>query len=99
MFVSRETLVKKITESAGSIITVDFIKKTGGKRTLNGRIGVKTHVKGTGRPMTNYPHLIGIYDLQLAKANPDHPELAYRAMRKEGIVAARINGTSYEVSK
>jgi hypothetical protein len=47
MFVSRETLVKKITESAGSIITVDFIKKTGGKRTLNGRIGVKSHIKGT----------------------------------------------------
>jgi hypothetical protein len=31
MFVSRETLVKKITESAGSIITVDFIKKDWGK--------------------------------------------------------------------
>ncbi len=97
MFVSRATLVDKIRNSDGQIITVDFIKKDGEKRTLNGRIGVKAHVKGTGRPMTNYPHLIGIYDLQLAKANPDHPELAYRAMRKEGIIAARIGGVSYEV--
>ncbi len=97
MFVSRATLVEKIQHSDGQIITVDFIKKDGQKRTLNGRIGVKAHVKGTGRPMTNYPHLIGIYDLQLAKANPDHPELAYRAMRKEGIIAARIGGVSYEV--
>jgi hypothetical protein len=97
MFVSRETLVKKITESNGQIITVDFIKKDGSKRTLNGRIGVKAHVKGTGRPMTNYPHLIGIYDLQVAKANPENPEVAYRAMIKDNILAARINGESYEV--
>jgi len=98
MKVTRETLIKKIQESHGKIITVDFIKKDGEKRTLNGRLGVKQHVKGTGRPITNYPHLIGIYDLQLAKANPDHPEVAYRAMRKEGILAARIDGVSYETT-
>lgn len=97
MFVSRETLVEKIKESNGSIITVDFIKADGQKRTLNGRIGVKAYVKGTGKPMINFPHLIGIYDLQLAKANPDRPEAAYRSMKKDSILAARINGIAYEV--
>lgn len=97
MFVSRATLIDKIKNSDGSIITVDFLKKDGEKRTLNGRIGVKAHIKGTGRPMTNYPHLVGIFDLQIAKANPDHPELAYRAMIKDNILAARIGGVSYEV--
>jgi hypothetical protein len=97
VFVSRATLVEKIKESAGSIITVDFIKKDGAKRTLNGRIGVKAFVKGTGRPITNYPHLIGIYDLQIAKANPENPELAYRCMKKDSVIAARIGGVSYEV--
>jgi hypothetical protein len=58
---------------------------------------VSKFVKGTGTPITNYPHLIGIYDLQLAKANPDHPEKAYRSMAKDRILAARIGGVSYEV--
>jgi hypothetical protein len=95
MFVSRETLVKKIKESDGQIITVDFIKRTDGRiRRLNGRLGVKAHVKGTGKSASPSCNLITIYDLQAAK---DDPKKAYRSIPMEGVFAARIGGESYEV--
>jgi len=94
--ISREKLVEKIKASAGSIITVEFIKRTNGKpRSLNGRLGVAKYVKGTGRPIPASSRLITIYDMQVAK---DQPETAYRCIPEEGVYAARINGVSYEAT-
>ena len=94
MFVSRATLIDKIKNSDGSIITIEFIRKgDGGHRKMNGRLGVSKFVKGNGRgPL---PGQITMYDLQIAKSDP---EKAYRTVILDNVFAARINGESFEIT-
>lgn len=46
-YITAKTLVETLK---GRIFSVDFITKSGAKRTLTGRTGVSKHVKGTGKP-------------------------------------------------
>ena len=68
--------IEKILASNGKIITVQFIKKDGSIRTLNGRIGVTKHLKG-GECTLDKEKFIIMYDL---KNN------GYRAINKDSII-------------
>ena len=76
---------KMIDASAGKMITVDFYKKDGTLRTLNGRIGVKKHLKGGGVSTVDHKKFISIYDVQNS---------GYRSIDRTAIKNLRIQGVN-----
>lgn len=57
------TMIEKILNSNGKIFTVEFLKKDGSLRTLNGRLGVKKYLKG-GTCTLDQDQYIIVFDLQ-----------------------------------
>lgn len=76
------TLDSIILNSAGKIITVEFIKKDGSLRVLNGRLGVKKHLKG-GSSTLDPAQYITIYDMK---------NEGYRAVNRSTIQSVTIAG-------
>jgi len=68
-----------ILNSNGKIFTVEFLKKDGSIRSLNGRLGVTKHLKG-GVSTLNPNKYITVYDLQ---------SKAYRAINKATILSVK----------
>ena len=66
--VVREYLRNQIYSNKGRFITVDFFKKDGSLRKMNGRTGVKKNLRG-GENLAvasgNYPNLITFYDVKV----------------------------------
>lgn len=94
-FVSRAEIVAKIKATKSKIFTVTFLKRDSTEiRVMNCRLGVKKFVKGTGRTVDPKHKLITVYDLQVAKTDP---ERAYRSISEEGILTATIDGEEYRV--
>lgn len=71
--------IEKILNSNGKIFTVEFIKKDGSLRILNGRLGVTKHLKG-GTSTLNPDKFITVYDLKTQ---------AYRAVNKLTILSVK----------
>ena len=71
--------IEKILNSNGKIFTVEFIKKDGSLRTLNGRLGVTKHLKG-GTSTLNPDKFITVFDLKTK---------AYRAVNKFTILLVK----------
>jgi hypothetical protein len=71
-----------IAESKGKFITVNFIKKDGTTRTLNGRIGVTKHLKG-GVSTVNTDKYLVVYDTI---------NTGYRCVNKDTIVSVTCEG-------
>lgn len=71
-----------LLSSDGKMVTVQFVKKDGTLRTLNGRLGVKKHLKG-GVSTLNPAQYVTIYDVQ---------NKGYRAVNRKTIVGLRIGG-------
>ena len=71
-----------IAESKGKFITVNFIKKDGTTRTLNGRIGVTKHLKG-GVSTVNTDKYLVVYDTI---------NTGYRSVNKDTIVSVTCEG-------
>lgn len=71
--------IEKILNSNGKIFTVEFIKKDGTLRTLNGRLGVTKHLKG-GTSTLNPNTYITVFDLKTK---------AYRAVNKFTILSVK----------
>lgn len=99
--ITREDLVKKLEESNGHFVTVEFIKRGDGKkRVLNGRIGVR---KGLVQRTTQSEkqalqkiiqnriqnNLFSIFDVKIGE---------YRAFGIENLLTAKIGGEQYEVA-
>lgn len=60
---NRNDVLEKIGDN--SIVSVRFTKKNGEVRTLNGRLGVKKHLKGGQKSFDDAEkNLVTIYDLQ-----------------------------------
>lgn len=74
-----------IDNSNGKIMTVTFVKQDGTIRRLNGRVGVRKHLKQTGESNNTIDRskYIVMYDL---KKN------GYRSVNRETIVSVKING-------
>lgn len=68
--------------SDGRMVTVTFVKKDGSLRTLNGRLGVKKHLKG-GVSTLDPSQYITIYDVKAA---------GYRAVNRDTIKGLRVGG-------
>jgi len=79
------TLDSIILNSDGKIITVEFIKKDGTLRILNGRLGVKKHLKG-GSSTLDAAQYITIYDLK---------NEGYRAVNRSTIQSVTIGGVKH----
>lgn len=81
-----ESNIMKITDfvaqSNGKFVTVEFIKKDGSIRKLNGRTGVTKHLKG-GVSTINHDKFMVIYDT-VAKG--------YRCINKSTILSVSCNG-------
>jgi len=69
----------------GRFFRVDFVKKSNGKvRKLIGRMGVKSHAKGTGKA-TSDPNIVTVWDTQAKQ---------YRSFDKRNVLMIR-SGIEY----
>ena len=71
-----------IAQSKGKFITVNFIKKDGTVRNLNGRIGVTKHLKG-GTSTINHSKYLVVYDTI---------NTGYRCVNKDTIMSVTCEG-------
>lgn len=71
-----------VAQSNGKFITVEFIKKDGSIRKINGRTGVTKHLKG-GTSTVNHDKFMVIYD---------NVSAGYRCINKSTILSVTCNG-------
>ena len=75
-------LFNAIYDSKGRFLTVEFIKKDGSLRKINGRLGVKKYLVGGNSTLDNSKFII-IYDLK---------SKGYRAINKNSILSVFTTG-------
>ena len=97
--ISKEQVEQMISNLAnGTIYSVSFIKKDGSVRLMNSIKGTSRGVKGVGSKYdTRAKRLLPVYDLQIAKQNPDQPEKAWRTVNLESIFELTVNKEKFEV--
>lgn len=78
-------LAKVIECSEGRFLTVEFTKKDGSIRTLNGRLGVTKFLKG-GECTLDRTKFVIVYDVQAKD---------YRAVNRETIISVKIDGVKF----
>ena len=81
-----KTLLDLILNSSGKFLTIDFIKKDGTPRTINGRLGVTKYLKG-GTRTTDPNKFLVVYSNDAA---------GYRAIKMDSIKAVRMDGLRIE---
>lgn len=71
----------------GKIMTVGFIKKNGERRVLNGRLGVRKHLKGGESTLSgsDLPYLV-VFDVKKS---------GYRALNLATVDLVKANGREY----
>lgn len=78
---SSKIFANMIDNSNGKMVTVTFIKQDGSLRTINGRIGVHKHIKGSSnKKNTQY---ITFYDVK---------NKGYRSINRDTITGIRCQG-------
>lgn len=91
MVITKQQAAGLISRNRGKFFTVTFVKRTTGEtRVLNGRQGVKKHLKG-GEAAYSFSEkkLLPVFDLQ---------KNAYRSIPIEGITEVKILGRTFQVS-
>jgi hypothetical protein len=85
-----EEAADRINGSGGSILTVEFVKRTNGeRRTMNCRLGVRKHLRGGEASYDPAAHgLICVYDMQKG---------GYRSINVDTIRRLTIGGQTFEV--
>lgn len=78
-------LAKVIECSEGRFFTVEFVKKDGSTRILNGRLGVEKYLKGGDCTLDRTKFVI-VYDVQAKD---------YRAVNRETIISVKIDGVTF----
>ena len=84
-------VLKNLLKSTnGSFFTVTLTKQDGSLRTMNARVGVTSHIKGTGaaRAGTNDKYLT-VFDAQ---------KRAYRTVNLETVKNAKIDGVTFTIA-
>lgn len=79
-------LFNAIYDSKGRFLTVEFMKKDGSLRKINGRLGVKKYLAGGNSTLDNNKFII-IYDLK---------SKGYRAINKNSILSVFTTGLRIE---
>jgi hypothetical protein len=77
-------LVELIEQTAGKIFTVEFVKKDGTIRKLNGRVGVKKFLAGGNKTVSD--KYVTVYDMK---------NKGYRSVNKDTITMVKFNRTTY----
>ena len=93
--ITRSQAIDLIKDAGHAIFSVDFKKLSGDTRTINGRLGVKKGVKGTGNK-TNIKAMgfIRVYEQKKPNTNV---KAGFKLVDSRTISGLRINGESYEV--
>lgn len=82
----------------GTIYSVTFVKKDGSIRIMNSIKGTKRGVKGVGLKFDNEEKgLIPVYDIQVAKKDPENPNKAWRMVNVSTITEVCINKERFEI--
>jgi hypothetical protein len=91
---------QKIQElSNGTIYSVTFIKKDGSRRLMNSIKGTRRGVTGVGMKYDpKEKDLLPVYDLQLAKKDPENPNKAWRMVNLNTISEIVCGGIRFEVT-
>lgn len=79
-------LFNTIYDSNGRFLTVEFVKKDGSIRKINGRLGVKKYLSGGNSTLDSNKFII-IYDLK---------SRGYRAINKNSILSVKTTGLKIE---
>ena len=85
-----QVLKNLLKNTNGRFFTVTFVKQDGTLRTMNARVGVTSHIKGTGtsRAGTNDKYLT-VFDAQ---------KRAYRTINLDTIKSAKIDGVTFLIA-
>lgn len=84
---NRDEIVKKIKATNGKIFTVTFVKKDGTTRVMNGRLRVRSYLKGGELPYDPIAKgLIPVFDIK---------KLEYRMINEKTIISAKIGAEEY----
>ena len=89
LHVSLEELQDIVINSDGKLFSASFIKKDGSQRDILCRLGVKSYIKGTGKP-----------SYALKKDNPyqlvfDFQKRAYRVINMETLFKIKFQNKTY----
>ena len=90
MKTSKAALVNLINQTNGKMFTVEFVKKSGEKRVMNARTGVKKHLRGGDSTIKDKSNLISVYDVKTG---------GYRCINVDTLLAAKIGGKEYQVEE
>lgn len=89
-------VIAKLVDVSGSrIVTIDYVSADGTVKTINGRLGVRKHVKGTGKTADSAKYLT-VYKMQAASVTGGGSQ-HYRTIRRDSVVAVR--GLSLQCKK
>lgn len=92
----REKLLRFLESLNGKFVSIDFHKKSGSIRTLNGRMGVRKHVKGIRWSINDRMDLPYVCIYEVSKPGTGIAG-GYRNVDISGILSIRANGTEYEI--
>ena len=82
----------------GTIYSVTFVKKDGSVRLMNSIKGTKRGVKGVGLKFDAEERgLIPVYDIQLAKKDPENPDKAWRMVNVNTLTEVCVNKERFEI--
>jgi len=88
--VSRDDLDSMIRGSHGQFVTVTFTKRNGDLRVMNGRLGVKKHLKGgENLAVKSNPNLRILFDTVRGQ---------YRSFDITTVIGAKVGGKVYRVN-
>lgn len=88
-YVTKDELFSKIKASSGKFVSVKFVKADDSIRDLVGRLGVSKDVKGVG--LSYDPDEVGNVIIR------DVQKQAYRTIKKDRLLSAKIEGEEYSV--
>jgi hypothetical protein len=99
--ITAQEAVQKINSlQNGTIYSVLFVKKDGTERLMNSIRGTRRGVNGVGLAYDPAAKgLLPVYDLQVAKENPDTPEKAWRMVNLRTIKEVTCGGIKFKVEQ
>lgn len=79
--------IKKIlAENPFGFFTITFVKKDNSVRVLNGRRGVKKHLKGGVNTVAGYSNFLTVFDCKIKE---------YRNVNLDKVIEIKANGNTY----
>ena len=85
--ITEQQAMQLIRQNSGKFFSVDFIKRDGTRRKLNGRTGVIKYLKGTGTTKRN-PSNVVVWDRKIKD---------YRSFNIDTLVTLNIGGKEYYI--